>query len=386
MSFLFNKKPKPNQSLDLSIFKLAVENVSEHIVITDAEGFILFANRAAEKITGFSSKEMIGKKPGALWGGQMSHEFYKELWHTIKIEKKTYQGEINNVKKSGQKYIAHSIITPVLDETGAVKFYVGIERDITEEKQIDQAKTEFVSLASHQLRTPLTAINWYSEYLLNSNDSDSGVRLDKEQTQYIQEIHESAEQMTELVNSLLNVSRIDLGTFDISPEPSNIVQLSQQVLKELQPQITKKSLTIQEEYATNLPQINLDPNLIRIVFQNLLSNAVKYTPEGGLVSLKIEQQKTEIEVKIEDNGYGIPKNQQEKIFHKLFRADNIQKKAIEGTGLGLYIVKAIIEASDGQIHFESTENEGTTFRFTLPLAGVSKNTGKKLLSVMTSSK
>lgn len=364
---------------DLEKFKLAVENASDHIVITDADGKVLYANKAVEKITGYSNAEVIGKKAGSneLWGGQMKKDVYEKFWKTIKEDKQIFSGEFQNKRKNGEQYNANANVAPILDEnSGEVKFFVGIERDVTKEKEIDKAKTEFVSLASHQLRTPLTAINWYVEMLMTG---DAG-KINKEQKNYLGEVYKGSKRMVDLVNALLNVSRIDLGTFAIDPEPTDFSKVSKDVLSELKPSIIKKKMKIKEVYDEKLPLINADPKLVRIIFQNLLSNAVKYTPEKGEVSVEIKKDKEDVSIKIADNGYGIPKSQQSRIFEKLFRADNARQKETDGTGLGLYVLKSIIEKNDGKIWFDSVENKGTTFYVKMPLSGMKKKEGTKGLS------
>lgn len=358
-------------------FKLAVESASDHIIITDPSGTTIFANDAASKITGYSSVEMIGKKAGAkdLWGGQMSEDFYNKFWKTIKEEKNVFIGEVNNRRKNGEMYTALLTVSPVIGKNNEISYFVGVERDITREKQIDQAKTEFVSLASHQLKTPLSVINWYTEMLLAG---DAG-KLLTEQIKYLGEIYKGNQRMVDLVNALLNVSRIELGTFAIDPEEVQVIDISKDAVKELKPQIDRKHLLVTEKYDDNNLKITADPNLVRIIFQNLISNAVKYTPEKGHINISINKGETDIEIQVKDTGYGIPKEQQEHIFDKLFRADNIRKKDTEGTGLGLYIVKSILDQSGGKVWFESEENEGTTFFVTIPLTGMQKKEGTKVL-------
>ncbi|MFC1609295.1 PAS domain S-box protein, partial [Patescibacteria group bacterium] len=154
---------------DLKKFKMAVDNASDHIVITDIDGVILYANEATEKITGFSVDEVVGKKAGDSenWGGVMDKEFYDGMWEVLKEKKKPFVGEMENKRKNGERYDVVASISPITNNKGDILFFVAIERDITKEKEIDRAKTEFVSLASHQLRTPLSAISWYTEMLLN---------------------------------------------------------------------------------------------------------------------------------------------------------------------------------------------------------------------------
>ena len=373
------KNVSKNLAKDLEKFKQAVDYTSNHIVITDPEGITLYANHAVEEITGFKISEVLGKKAGnkELWGGLMEKGDYEKMWKIIKTDKKTYIGEVNNRRKNGKDYVALANISPVLDQNGQVVFFVGIERDITKEKEIDKAKTEFVSLASHQLRTPLSAINWYTEMLLAG---DAG-KINKEQKNFLGEIYNGNKRMVDLVNALLNVSRIDLGTFAIEPKPSDLKEISDIVIAELLPDIKVKKIKIKKEYDATIPILNVDPNLTKILFQNLLSNAVKYTPEKGSISLLTKKQDKDILITVTDTGYGIPKESQAKIFTKLYRADNVREKDANGTGLGLYLVKAIAESSGGKIWFESEENKGTTFYVTIPLGGMKEKSGTKGLTM-----
>ncbi|MBN1779147.1 MAG: PAS domain S-box protein [Candidatus Buchananbacteria bacterium] len=374
---------------DLEKFKLAVDNASDHIVITDQDGTILYANKGMEKITGFKIKEVLGKKVGskATWGGLMDSDFYKKMWNTISVKKQVFIGELKNHRKNGVQYETSASISPILNQNGKVVFFVGIERDITKEKEVDRAKTEFVSLASHQLRTPLSSINWYTEMLLAG---DAG-KINKEQKSYLEEVYKGNKRMVDLVNSLLNVSRLDLGTFIVEPELTDIPPLAISVIDELKPMIAKKQLKVTQQYDKNLPKINVDPKLLRVVFQNLLSNAVKYTPEQGSVVVELHLIKPgqavgkekikvgSLAIIVSDTGFGIPKDQQDKIFVKLFRADNVREKDTEGTGLGLYIVKSIVTQSGGKVWFDSVEDKGTKFYVVIPLSGMKKKEGTKTI-------
>ncbi len=372
--YFYFLKPLRNANIDLQKFKLAVENASDHIIITDSDGKIIFANKAAEKITGYSQEEIIGKTP-RLWGGQMPLEFYKNLWKTIKLDKKVFEGEISNRRKSGQNYIAEIHIGPVLDERNRILFFVGIERDITKAKEIDRAKSEFVSLASHQLRTPLSAINWYTEMLM---DGDVG-EMNEKQKDYLQEIYGASKRMAALVSALLNVSRIELGTFAIEPKLTDVVELTKSVIKDMSLRIRKDKQEVIENYGEGIKTLNVDPNLMRIIIENLFFNSVKYTKDDGEIKISIEKTADAIVLSVADNGYGIPKDEQVKIFKKFFRADNIREKETDGNGLGLYMVKEVAEKAGGKIWFESEENKGTTFHVSIPLAGMINKPGEKKL-------
>lgn len=249
-------------------------------------------------------------------------------------------------------------------------------RDITKEQEVDRAKTEFVSLASHQLRTPLSTINWYAEMLLAG---DAG-ELNDEQRKYLDEVYQGNQRMVDLINSLLNVSRLELGTFAIDPEDTDVIALAKSVLDEQMPQIRERSIKLTAELDRSTPRLFADPKLLRMVFQNLVSNAVKYTPMGGSVAVTVLPQGEHIAITVADTGLGIPQSEQSFIFSKLYRATNARESDTDGTGLGLYIVKSVVEQAGGTIRFESLEGKGTTFFVLLPKSGMRKKEGTKKLS------
>jgi signal transduction histidine kinase len=303
------------------------------------------------------------KKPGddaiqmALRGEKDFTPIFRVVWPT---------GEIRYVQ-------AYALVER--DPAGKPLKMIGVNFDVTHEKEVDKAKTEFVSLASHQLRTPLSSINWYTEMLLNE---DAG-KINEDQKKYLNEVYTGSQRMVELVNSLLNVSRLDLGTFIINPIEIDVPKLIKNLLAELKPQIIAKKQNINETYEEKLPPLLADQNLLRMVLQNLLSNAVKYTPAGGTISAEAKIIDKEFVINISDTGMGIPKAQQDKIFMKLFRADNAKQSETEGTGLGLYIIKSIVDQAGGRVWFESEENKGTTFHVSFPMAGMKKKEGNRTL-------
>lgn len=373
---------------DLKKFKLAVENVSDLIVITDAEGTVLYGNSAVTKITGYTPEETLGKKAGALWGSLMSHEYYKNLWETVKIQKKIFTSEIQNKRKSGEIYTALISISSVLDKNGDIIYFVAIQRDITKEKEVDKAKTEFVSLASHQLRTPLSAINWYTEMLIAG---DAGA-INDDQKKYLEEIAIGNKRMVDLVDDLLNVSRLDMGTFMMDLKDINILDLIKNVVKEEKSEILEKKQIIEESYSEDISSFLADEKLIRMIFQNLLSNAIKYTNPGGHIKINLSRVKKgenfgdkiledeSLAFSVADSGMGIPVGQQDRIFTKLFRADNAKESETEGTGLGLYVVKSIVDQAGGSLWFKSEQNKGSTFYVVFPIGGMKTKEKKEQLA------
>ena len=189
--------------------------------------------------------------------------------------------------------------------------------------------------------------------------------LNAKQEDYLGEIYAGNQRMIDLVDDLLNTSRIDMGTLKIKPELVNLAEVMENTLNEFSPQTNQKNISIEKKFSRNLPLVKIDPEHLGIVFQNILSNSVKYTSPKGKIAVEMRRQNSHILVKIADNGWGIPATQQKKIFTKLFRADNVRKKDTEGTGLGLYIARAIVKKSGGKIWFESKENKGTIFFITL---------------------
>ncbi len=355
--------------------------LADGVIAVDMDGKIILANQSAQSMFGFAA-------------GQLENKIYSEaiileddngviIPHNLRALSQALEREKTTTimtdyfarKKDGSKFPVSISAAPILID-GNITGAIGIYRDISKEKQIDKAKTEFVSLASHQLRTPLSTINWYAEMLMAG---DAG-ELNKEQKKYLNEIYEGNQRMVGLVNDLLNVSRIDLGTFSMEPTPTDIVALAKQVVQEQEPDIFKRKQSVVESYQPETMVMPVDPKLMRIIFQNLLSNAIKYTPERGSIQLTIAQQAGSVKITVADTGYGIPVSQQNNIFQKLFRADNVKAKDTVGTGLGLYLAKSIVEHSGGTISFTSVENQGTTFTITLPLAGMSKKTGSKWLT------
>jgi len=230
--------------------------------------------------------------------------------------------------------------------------------------QANKMKTEFVRIASHQLRSPLTSLRWAVDQLME------GVvgRPTEEQIEYLKIISESNQRMLKLINDLLDVSKIEMGSFMFKFEPVDLEKVAKEVIEGLAPFAKANNILLNLVFDPQLPPVHSDQERIRMVFSNLIDNAIKYNLGKGQVDVGAKLKDKNIQVFVKDNGVGIPKEQQKNIFQKFFRSDNAMKHQTIGTGLGLFIVKAIVEANKGKIWFESEENKGTTFLFEIPIA------------------
>lgn len=264
------------------------------------------------------------------------------------------------VRGSGR--VLHWDAQPGKDESGATVGLTITLHDVTEEREVSRMKSDFVSFVTHQLRTPLAGIKWLLE--LAAETQDTG-----ELQAYIQDAREANERLVNLVNDLLDISRLESGRLAVSLQELNLGTMTESVLEELGPLIKEKGHRLSVSGVERVPPIVADPQLLRQVVINLVSNAIKYTPPPGEIALQMRPENGSVQWAIQDNGIGVPKDAQPRLFEKFYRADNVHKIETEGTGLGLYLVRLIVERFGGRIWCESEEGKGSTFLFTVPLPG-----------------
>lgn len=333
-----------------------IENLTDGVILLNKKKQIEIINSPATELFNIGKKEAIGKCFIDLLDIENIPEIKKILIDKDRI-RNIYREEVATLDG------LHLEITSVLlkDEIEEKGFLI-IIHDVTKEKLIEKMKTEFVSVAAHQLRTPLSAIKWTIRMIL---DGDVG-EINEEQRELLEQTYISNERMIRLINDLLDVSRIEEGRLLYDQEDARIEDVLDSVIEASQEMLRNKNMVL-EVNKKETPKVKIDKEKIGVVIQNLLENAIKYTEQGGKIKITLDNDEKNVIFKIEDSGVGIPKSQQDRIFTKFFRAENVTRMETNGTGLGLYTTKNIVQAHKGQIWFESEENKGTTFYFTIPI-------------------
>ncbi|MBU4298700.1 hypothetical protein KJ636_01535 [Patescibacteria group bacterium] len=332
-----------------------INNLLDGLLVFNTENKLILINPRAENFLEVQVKEAVGKsiselaefpnfKPlTTILGGGQKEIFRKELSFSENLSLEISGTSI----MSGEKKLGNLIIM----------------HDVSREKLIERMKTEFVSLSAHQLRTPLSAIKWTLRMLL---DGDLG-SISQEQRDILEKSYQSNERMINLINDLLNVTRIEEGRYLYKSIAVDLEEIVQARINSCKEKAEGKKIFLEfKKPEKKLFKVMLDVEKMELAIDNLLDNAISYTPQGGMVVISLKETEKNLEFSIKDTGIGIPAVQQKRLFTKFFRGTNAVRIDTEGTGLGLFITKNIIEAHGGKIWFESGEGKGTTFYFTLP--------------------
>ncbi len=363
-------------------FRILVERSPDIISRFDRELRYVYINPAVEKELGLSARSFFWKGIGEVGLSEENVGIWKESLESVFNSGKEKTIYMEQSALYGRKYYNIRLI-PELNKKGEVRTVLAVSRDITPAKEIDKIKSEFISVSSHQLRTPLSVIRWCSIMLLEGGVGE----MNEEQNKYVSRIYESSKKIIKMVNAFFNVTTLDLGILSISPQRMDFLKSVESILEEASEEMKDKGVTIDKKYPANMPEIKADKKLISVILRGLMSNAIKYNDPGGKIWIEVGIKDQALHFKIADNGYGIPGEDQNKIFSKFFRASNIKNKEIYGAGLDLYIIKSIINNCDGEIWFESPnpqiedEKKGSVFYFTIPLAEMKEVEGKNELIV-----
>lgn len=352
--------PEPIEMTGQSLYTQLYQKSPVPYFVIDANGYVVSANTSAARILGIPQKKIIGL----------------ELFNRLRLQEEDRTDFLINKFQSGVG-TSGEVVRVVRDDHREAWGLLSLfqfsndygERqglltlvDITKQKKAEDAKSEFVSLASHQLRTPIAGMKWSTELL----ELDSPDTLTENQKKYLRRLYASINRLSLLVDDFLRVSRFELGGFYAEYETVALQKLFSDVVMEMSDTARHKNLHIETDFDESVQSCITDPNLLRMIVTNLYSNAVKYTPVDGQVTVRYKHEQHMLKIQVSDTGMGIPTQDQENIFSKLFRASNAVRDVPDGTGLGLYIVREAVSVLRGKVSFTSAEQVGTTFEVQIP--------------------
>lgn len=361
----FNHALPENEALEeLKYLKYALDQ-SAIVAITDKSGMIEYVNDKFVEISKYSREELVGKTHRVINSKHHSKEFFRDMWQTI-LSGNVWRGEIRNRAKDGSYYWVDSTITPVLDESGKPKKFIAIRSDITKRKELEQQKDEFIGIVSHELKTPVTSLKGYAQFL----EKRFVKKEDQASAEYMSKMNTQITKLVSLIGDLLDVTRNESGKLQFNLDVFDLNELVAETLESLKLGDSKHSLIRKGKIKS---KIFGDRERIGQVLTNLLTNAVKYSPDADQVFIKLTQSGEAAAVTVQDFGMGIAAEEHEKIFQRFYRA-NGNGVRYPGLGLGLYISSEIIRRHNGEIWVESREGEGSTFGFSLPVITQSEDT------------
>ncbi|MFA6604351.1 MAG: PAS domain-containing sensor histidine kinase [Patescibacteria group bacterium] len=340
-------------------FQSIVDNSPFGICVIDSGRRIMMFNRTAEEITGFAAAEMVGRPISELY-----LEAVDDAMMTPAIGKTTPRQAKFHKKNGGEVPVL--VTTNLISEPGGSgNLIIESFSDQSDRQRVDQLKNEFVYVAAHELRNPVTAIR----LLLDIIFEDRRLAIDPVLRGHLAKIQEANERLLHLVDDLLEVSRTEAGRLQIQVAPQNIVSHVADLLSEQRPNAVSKGVSLNYEPGSGIPYVAADSMKLKEILTNLLANAVKYNIAGGSVTVSHEVRGNKLLTKIADTGIGISEEDRKRLFQKFWRSEDLAVRAQSGTGLGLFIVKELVDRMGGEVWAESKPGSGSTFCFTLPLAG-----------------
>ncbi len=340
-----------------------MDAIGDGIIVVDTKGKIVKTNLACCLMLGYDKKCQIeGQEVLKLLSaidekGQPINKKNAAFVKSIKLGKRINNALRQFIKSDQTRMWAAITTTPLKNEKQRVNGAIIVIRDITEEHQQEEYRTDFAHIASHTLRTPLGNVLWATEYLLKEKEG----KLNQTQKDYLSESYQTLKAMNTMVNDLLSVSRLPDKKVKPHFTKVNLQEVTEEILRTYQAYAHAKNVSLKLSSSCTKPFIKADPEYLKIIIRNLLENGVRYSANKSTVILKIYCKNDEVFFSCTNSGIGIPKNKQKFIFAKFFRAPNAVKKEGNGTGLGLYITKEMVLLNKGSIWFESEVNKETTF-------------------------
>lgn len=366
-----NRKKTEKQVILLS---RAIEQSPATVVITDKHGDIEYTNPKFTQVSGFTFEEVKGQNPRLGQTGAQSREFYKNLWNTI-LAGKDWHGEFHNRKKSGESYWESATISSIVNDRGDISHFVAVKEDITEKKKMledlirakdkaeesDRLKSAFLANMSHEIRTPMNGILGFAGLLKEPKLTG------EEQQEYISIIEQSGARMLNIINDIVEISKIESGVMEVNPKELDVNKKLEYIYTFFKPEVEKKGmkLSIKNTLPAGEAIVKTDREKLYAILINLVKNAIKYSDQGP-IELGYTKKDKYFEFFVKDHGIGIPIDRQEVVFNRFVQADMGDKRAFEGAGLGLSISKAYVEMLGGKIWVISEEGKGSVFYFTIP--------------------
>ncbi len=351
-----------------------IESIGEGLVAIDQDGKVIIVNKMAEKLLGFTSAELIGKsfvQAVSLENeqGEQISEAQRPAILALNSDTTTTTTTTTAyyfVCKNGTKFPAAITATPVLLDAKPIGAIV-VFHDITKEKELEKMRTDFLSLASHQLRTPLSGTKWLIGTLMHPAILGP---LTEKQKVYLNDIYNINERMIQLVSDMLSALRLQGEKADMKEETVFVSDLYRSLLKIVRPATKdKKWVVLRSALTDEKLTVKTDVQILRSILESFISNAINYSPPGGTVILDAKEEAAAVVFSVKDNGIGIPKEEQKRIFERFYRASSAKRLKPDGTGLGLYIAKTLAEKIGAEVAFESEENKGSIFYLRLPKKG-----------------
>jgi PAS domain S-box-containing protein len=345
-----------------------LKSIGDGIFAVDRENRIIFMNEAAEALTRKTFADVSGQEPSQAIPFYLDQDPPVQCPCPLKMVmgEETSRSYPENVFLWGEqekKIHLSGQASPIHDSGGAVIGAIVVFRDVTERRKLERTKDRFLSVAAHQLRTPLGSMRWNMEMILSG---DFG-KLPKKAVEAIKQLYVNSHRLIVIVNDLLDVARINQDKATEEATPTDILDVVRQVATTLQPEAEKYRVTVRLPALESFPNILMAKKHLYEIVENLLSNAIKYNRAGGVAEIALAKTEGILRLTITDTGIGIPREDQERIFSKFFRAGNAAIKEADGSGLGLFVVKSFVEMDGGTIRFESVEGKGTTFIIEWPV-------------------